>query len=288
MSERSLRTPPFVPDGGEAQEWGALPGDDDEVDPRWHEVGPEAEAFAANALDPVTSHCGADLLRHDEAEPRRSRRGLDAKRLRDEEDEVLARRASGPARWRLNALEVGVSPDLTALREWKEVTPGPRFSRPGVAHRGPLLCRHGVTTPRRRATSCTSRRRVACGPYGGGSRALSDHRRSPYGRGSREYGRGGGYGAGTSFSWRSSSEGGRRESSPAVRVKLAVEARLPLELSKLPPWSASVRIRGATPPNPLPLRPTRRPWPFDSSGEGCTVPPTWHVCDLRRSERLAR
>src|SRR5260221_12458973 len=68
----------------------ARPRDDDEVDAFRHEVRPEPEALATHALHAASDDRVADLLGHDQAEPRgRAPVSLG----RDQQDEMRRRRA---------------------------------------------------------------------------------------------------------------------------------------------------------------------------------------------------
>jgi hypothetical protein len=129
MSQCTLRTPPFGLDFGEPKRRRSLLCDDDEVDPRGHEVGPQPEALTAHALHAVPFDSATNFLRHHEPEPGWNARIT--KHPRDEEDEVRARRTPRACRGRrsvrptrLNTLKIRVPTDLTAPREGEAISTG--------------------------------------------------------------------------------------------------------------------------------------------------------------------
>jgi hypothetical protein len=76
LLEKPLDPEPLRADPLEVEVGRARAGDDDEVDPPWHQARMGPEAFTAEPLHPVSLYRPADPATHDQPEPRRARLSL--------------------------------------------------------------------------------------------------------------------------------------------------------------------------------------------------------------------
>lgn len=110
--DEPLHPEPLGADALEIQIRRTRPGDDDEVDPRRHQIGVGPEALTAEPLHAVSLHGAPDATTHDQAEPGRPGDALSG----EQEREVGGPHAPGVA-IALGARELHVSADSTVGAE---------------------------------------------------------------------------------------------------------------------------------------------------------------------------
>lgn len=74
FSKEALNAPPFASNSVKVEFVGARTSDDHEIDSRWQQVVPKAEAFATYSLDSIASHGDPNLAGHYETQSGRAER----------------------------------------------------------------------------------------------------------------------------------------------------------------------------------------------------------------------